>query len=198
MIYEKQWDILKKKERQGSLMRVLAVIDMQKDFIDGVLGTKEAAAIVPSVMKKIEEYRQRGDMVIFTRDTHHEDYLDTREGRKLPVPHCIEGSEGWKIWPDIDTEGSLIIDKPSFGSPELAALLQKKNRQEPLEGIELIGLCTDICVISNAIMIKNSLPETEVSVDPLCCAGVMPETHHNALKAMSMCQIDIKSKGEEK
>ncbi len=173
-------------------MRVLAVIDMQRDFIDGVLGTKEAKAILPAVMKKIEEYRKRGDEVIFTRDTHNEDYLESREGKKLPVPHCIRGTEGWEIWPEIDTEGSIIIDKPSFGSPELAETIAEKNSAAPLEEVEIIGLCTDICVISNAVMIKNILPETEVSVDSSCCAGVMPETHDNALKAMSMCQIDIK------
>lgn len=167
-------------------MKVLCVIDMQNDFIDGALGTKEAVAIVGNVKAKIELYRKSGDTVIFTRDTHTEDYMNTQEGRKLPVPHCIKGSEGWEITSALDTSGCTIIDKPTFGSYELSDYVAGLS---DVDGIELVGLCTDICVISNAMLLKARLPETPVSVDAACCAGVTPESHENALKAMAMCQI---------
>ena len=170
-------------------MRILLVIDMQNDFIDGALGTKEAQAIVGNVKAKIEEYRKKGDTVIFTRDTHGEDYMTTQEGKNLPVPHCIKGTEGWEISAELDVGDSLIIDKPTFGSKELSEYL---SGVEGLSEVELIGLCTDICVISNAMLIKAFMPEVKVSVDGSCCAGVTPESHSNALGSMKMCQIEIR------
>lgn len=172
-------------------MRVLIVVDMQNDFIDGVLGTREAMAIVPHVKKKIEAYRAEDATVIFTRDTHGEDYLDTQEGRKLPVEHCIRGTHGWELSKKLDTVDSEIIDKPTFGSYELIERLAKLDVETPLESVELVGLCTDICVISNAMLVKNRFPELQVIVDAACCAGVMPETHQTALRAMDLCQIEI-------
>ena len=170
-------------------MKVLCVIDMQNDFIDGALGSKEAEAIVDNVKRKIELYRKNGDTVIFTRDTHTEDYMNTQEGKNLPVPHCIKGTKGWEISPLLETGDSLIIDKPTFGSRKLAEYL---SGIEGLDEVELVGLCTDICVISNAMLIKAFMPEVKVSVDGSCCAGVTPESHNNALKSMKMCQIEIK------
>ena len=166
------------------MKKTLIVVDMQNDFIDGSLGTKEAQAIVPNVRKKIQEYKNRGDRIIFTRDTHQTDYLDTPEGKKLPVEHCIQGTKGWQIADGLVTEDCQYIDKPTFGWTHWS--------EESLDGeIELIGLCTDICVISNALLIKAYLPEVPISVDAACCAGVTPERHENALKAMEMCQIKI-------
>lgn len=166
------------------MKKTLIVVDMQNDFIDEALGTKEAVAIVPNVKKKIEEYAANGDEIIFTRDTHSEDYLETPEGKKLPVKHCIKGTHGWEIADGLYVEGCKIIDKPNFGWPEW--------KNESLEKVEIIGLCTDICVVSNALIIKASFPDAEVSVDASCCAGVTPETHAAALATMKMCQIDIK------
>lgn len=165
------------------MKRTLIVVDMQNDFIDMALGTAEAVAIVPKVKAKIQEYADRGDEIIYTRDTHFADYLDTPEGKKLPVPHCIEGTQGWQIAQGLYIDGCKIIDKPNFGWPHW--------NQEHLEQVELIGLCTDICVVSNALIIKASFPDAKVSVDPACCAGVTPETHDAALTTMKMCQIDI-------
>lgn len=170
-------------------MKALIVVDMQNDFIDGALGTKEAVAIVGKVKEKIAEYRKNGDTVIFTRDTHSENYMDTQEGKNLPVPHCIKGTMGWEISPELEVGNSLIIDKPTFGSKELAEHL---SGTDGLDEVELIGLCTDICVISNAMLIKAFMPEVKVSVDSLCCAGVTPESHSNALESMKMCQIEVK------
>ena len=166
------------------MKKTLIVVDMQNDFIDEALGTKEAVAIVPNVKKKIEEYAANGDEIIFTRDTHSEDYLETPEGKKLPVRHCIKGTHGWEIADGLYVEGCKIIDKPNFGWPDW--------KNESLEKVEIIGLCTDICVVSNALIIKASFPDAEVSVDASCCAGVTPETHAAALATMKMCQIDIK------
>lgn len=166
---------------------VLVVVDMQKDFIDGALGTKEAEAIVENVADRIRSFTGE---VIFTRDTHGENYLNTQEGKKLPVPHCIKGSEGWELDRRLEplcTAERKVFDKPTFGSVELAEYL--KN-QAP-DKITLIGLCTDICVISNAIMLKAYLTETEIAVVENCCAGVTPESHANALEAMKMCQINV-------
>ncbi|MBO5410149.1 MAG: cysteine hydrolase [Clostridia bacterium] len=168
-------------------MKLLVVVDMQNDFIDGALGTSEAVAIVDNVKKKIEEYKSCGNTVVFTRDTHTADYLTTQEGRKLPVEHCIEGTQGWRISSALDSEGCLIIDKPTFGSTELAQYVAESLP----ESVELIGLCTDICVISNAMLIKAFSPEIAVKVDSSCCAGVTPESHLNALEAMKMCQIEV-------
>ncbi len=172
-------------------MKILVVIDMQNDFIDGALGTKEAAAIVSNVAEKVQEYRKAGDSVVFTRDTHPENYMDTQEGKKLPVPHCIKGTAGWQIAEALDPEGCVIFDKPGFGSYELMDWLAKEADDRLPERIEVVGLCTDICVISNAMMIKSRLTEIPVVVDASCCAGVTPESHANALKAMEMCQIEI-------
>ena len=168
-------------------MKVLCVIDMQNDFIDGALGTKEAEAIVENVKAKIELYRKNGDTVIFTRDTHSEDYMNTQEGKNLPVPHCIKGSNGWEISEKLDTASDKIIDKSTFGSFELAEYI---STLADVDEIELIGLCTDICVISNAMIFKARFTETPIKVDSSCCAGVTPESHTNALSAMKMCQIN--------
>ena len=165
-------------------MKTLIVIDMQNDFINGSLGTAEAEAIVGRVKQKIEESRKNGDRVIFTRDTHHENYLDTNEGKHLPVVHCIEGTPGWAIRDELMFEGAEIIDKPSFGYTGW--------KDYNFDEVELIGLCTDICVVSNALIIKALFPEIKVSVDPECCAGVTPASHDAALQTMKMCQIEIK------
>lgn len=169
-------------------MKVLAVIDMQKDFIDGALGTKEAVSIVPMVAARIQQARRDGEQVVFTRDTHHADYLSTQEGRLLPVPHCISGTPGWELAPELEIADAPIFDKPSFGSPQLAAYLKALRE---LEQVELVGLCTDICVISNALLIKALLPELPLVVRAGCCAGVTPERHFNALRAMQCCQITV-------
>lgn len=171
-------------------MRVLVVVDMQNDFIDGALGTKEAVKIVENVVKKVDSFRENGDIVIFTRDTHQENYLNTQEGRDLLVPHCIEGTKGWEITDKIDVKDSKIINKPTFGSKELAEYIKSLNP----ESVELVGLCTDICVISNAMIIKAFNPELEISVDSNCCAGVTIASHNNALEAMKTCQIEIARK----
>ena len=164
-------------------MKTLIVIDMQNDFIDGSLGTKEAVAIVDNVKAKIQKYLDAGDQVIFTRDTHHDDYMDTNEGKHLPVVHCIEGTEGWEIRDVLSTEGCDIINKPSFGYTGW--------KDYDFEEVELVGLCTDICVVSNALIIKALFPEIKVSVDSSCCAGVTPESHEAALTTMRMCQIEV-------
>jgi len=170
------------------MKKVLIVIDMQNDFIDGALGTKEAAAIVTNVKRKIEEYKKSGNPVIFTRDTHDRNYLKTQEGRKLPVEHCIKGSDGWAISSELDTADSLIFDKNTFGSVSLMDYLAENYKEAEFE---FVGLCTDICVISNAIMLKAFLPEAGITVDASCCAGVTPQSHKNALEAMKMCQINV-------
>ena len=172
------------------MKNMLVVVDMQTDFITGALGTPEAASIVPMVRKKLEDFD--GD-VIFTRDTHGEDYLSTQEGRNLPVPHCIRGSDGWQIVPELSGFAHTIVDKPGFGSVELAERLRQKHLREPIGSVTLVGLCTDICVISNAMLIKAFLPEVPVLVDACCCAGVTPESHRNALEAMKRCQIAVEN-----
>lgn len=169
-------------------MDVLVVVDMQKDFISGALGTKEAVAIVPRVAEKIAQAKKAGKTVIFTRDTHQENYLQTQEGKNLPVPHCIENTPGWEIDPALDTTGAQIFDKPSFGSEELVQYLKGLDN---LTSAEFVGLCTDICVITNVLSAKCALPELPIAVDSACCAGVTPESHENALAAMRMCQIRI-------
>ena len=163
------------------MKKTLIVVDMQNDFIDGSLGTKEAKAIVGNVKSKIEEYQARGDEIIFTRDTHQEDYLDTPEGKKLPVRHCIYGTKGWEIAEELAVEEAIYIDKPTFGWVHW----NERNFEE----IELVGLCTDICVVSNALILKAMFPDAEITVDAGCCAGVTPETHRAALETMKMCQI---------
>lgn len=171
---------------------LLLVIDMQNDFIDGALGTKEAVAIVPNVIARIKEFD--GD-VIYTRDTHFASYLETQEGRNLPVPHCIKGTWGFELRGELKelckARNSAVLDKETFGAKELPAFL-KAHYPEGLASAELIGLCTDICVISNALLLKAFFPELPVSVTASCCAGVTPESHENALNAMKMCQITVR------
>lgn len=176
-------------------MKYLIVVDMQNDFITGSLGTKEAEAILPKVIEKTRNYDGE---IIFTRDTHTEAYLQTQEGKNLPVNHCLLGDEGWHLengLQDLIGEAGRtvkIYDKPTFGSVELAADLVRANEKEAITEIELCGLCTDICVISNALLCKAFLPEVPIYVDASCCAGVTPKSHANALEAMKMCQIYIK------
>lgn len=168
---------------------VLIVVDMQNDFVDGALGTKEAVAITPSVIEKVRNFN---GTVLFTADTHSEEYLSTQEGRNLPVKHCVKGTEGWKIRKELEElRKTPIIEKVTFGSSELGPLLVKMNSEEEISSITLVGLCTDICVISNAMIVKAFLPEVKVCVDSKCCAGVTPATHDNALEAMKMCQIEV-------
>ena len=170
------------------MKKLLVVVDMQKDFIDGSLGTEEAVAIVPKVAAKIKEYQDAGQEVVFTFDTHSENYLDTQEGKKLPVVHCIKGTPGWELDKALQGFEGKRFEKPAFGSPELG----KWAEGQQFSSIELIGLCTDICVISNALLLKAHLPETPFMVDSSCCAGVTPQSHQNALETMKMCQIEVK------
>ena len=173
------------------MQHILIVVDMQNDFITGALGTKEAEAIVPAAASKIRSFSGR---VLFTRDTHQADYLSTQEGRILPVAHCIQGTHGWQIHPELAalcTEPP--IDKITFGSSELALHLQALNQIETIQSITLIGLCPDICVISNALLLKAFLPEAEIIIDAACCAGVTPQSHQTALQAMKACQIQIEN-----
>ena len=165
------------------MKKTLIVIDMQNDFIDMALGTKEAISIVPAVKEKITEYVKIGAEIIFTRDTHGTNYLQTPEGKKLPVEHCIKGTKGWEIADGLYVKGCKIIDKPNFGWPNW--------KDENLQDVEIIGLCTDICVVSNALIIKASFPDANITVDSKCCAGVTVETHNAALKTMEMCQINV-------
>lgn len=166
------------------------IIDMQNDFIDGALGTKEAQAVVPRIEAKIVASKKDTSVstdLIFTQDTHGENYLDTQEGQKLPVPHCIKDTKGWNICRQLlpYTLFATILEKPTFGSTDLIAETAEYDR------IVLMGVCTDICVISNAMLLKAFYPEKEICVDASCCAGVTPESHSRALEAMKMCQIDI-------
>lgn len=174
------------------MQNILIVIDMQNDFIDGALGTAEAVQIVPNVAEKLKSFSGRA---LFTRDTHEEDYLSTQEGRNLPVPHCIRGTAGWEICAALApfAAEAETIDKPTFGSAALGERLRALNGEEPISGITLVGLCTDICVISNAMLIKAFLPEVPITVDAACCAGVTPESHRNALAAMKVCQIAVEN-----
>ena len=174
-------------------MHVLVVVDMQNDFVDGALGTKEAVEIVPRVAEKIRNFEGE---VLYTRDTHGEDYLETQEGKKLPIVHCVKGTKGWELHPEI---GALCkeepIDKPTFGSIHLGRMLRNMNEEYKLramggvESVTFVGLCTDICVISNAMIAKAFIPEVPIIVDGSCCAGVTPDSHRNALEAMKMCHI---------
>ncbi len=175
-------------------MKYLVVVDMQNDFIDGVLGTKEALEIVPNVIRKIQNFD--GD-VLFTQDTHTENYMNTQEGKNLPVPHCVKGTKGWDLSPEIakfrDERGAPTFLKPSFGSVGLPAYI--RDRQDA-ESIELVGLCTDVCVIMNAMILKANFTEVPVTVDASCCAGITPEGHQTALSAMKSCQIHITGENE--
>ena len=171
------------------MKKILIVVDMQNDFIDGALGTKEAVAIVPKVEEKIRNFDGE---VFFTRDTHETYYLETQEGKNLPVKHCIRDTEGWQIRKELDAlRKTEPIDKETFGSTDLAGELVTLNEDQGIGSITLVGLCTDICVISNAMLLKAFLPEVPIMVDSLCCAGVTPERHERALEAMKACQIEI-------
>ena len=172
------------------MRKILVVVDMQNEFIDGALGTPEAVAIVENVKTKIRGYDPAD--VFVTMDTHGPDYLNTQEGRNLPVEHCIKGSVGWLVRRDIAEilDGAKVYEKPTFGSTALAKDIAEIAAKEDIE-IEVIGLCTDICVVSNALLLKASMPEVTISVDPKCCAGVTPGSHEAALKTMQMCQIKI-------
>lgn len=179
---------------------ILIVVDMQNDFIDGALGTSEAKKIVPNVVNKIHSYIKDDDIIIATRDTHNKDYLFTEEGKKLPVEHCIKGTKGHELNTEVlDSlkEDCVIIDKPTFGALELGAKLRQLSILYDIENIEIVGLCTDICVISNAIIAKSALPNAHIKVDASCCAGVTPESHNRALDSMQTLQIEIVNRGKE-
>lgn len=167
--------------------KLLVVVDMQNDFIGGVLGTKEAQSILPAVRARIADARKEGEEVAFTRDTHGDDYLSSQEGKNLPVPHCIAGTAGHEIAAGLCLAGERVFDKPAFGSIELAAYVKERG----FAAVELVGVCTDICVISNALLIKAFCPEAEVCVRAGCCAGVTPQSHQTALEAMRACQVKI-------
>lgn len=171
----------------------LIVVDMQKDFVDGALGSPEAAAIVPAAAEYIRRRKGEGATVLATLDTHGADYLSTSEGRKLPVPHCIKGTDGWALNPQVEAalEGCERIEKPSFGSLRLPERVAELAGDAERLTIEVLGLCTDICVVSNALLLKARFPEADLRVVRACCAGVTPELHEAALKTMQSCQIDI-------
>ena len=167
-------------------MKYLIVVDMQVDFITGTLGSELATAIVPNVVEKVKRFDGK---IIFTRDTHFENYMNTQEGKKLPVPHCIKDSDGWQICDELKPYAETVVDKLTFGSIELPRLIESFG--EPIEKIEVCGLCTDICVISNAIVLKAAFPEVPIAVDSSCSAGVSVESHNTALNAMRAVQIEI-------
>ena len=175
------------------MKKILIVVDMQNDFIDGALGTKEAQAIVPAVVERIRQCREDGWTLIATLDTHGGDYMNTPEGRKLPVPHCIRGTEGWEIRAEIrEALGDcLLVEKPTFGSVKLPGIVAQIAGDDPEVTIELLGLCTDICVVSNALLLKAHFLKADIAVRRACCAGVTPATHEAALATMGCCQIDI-------
>ena len=173
------------------MKKFLIVVDMQKDFVVGSLGTHEAIAIVPKVVNKIKAFD--GELIV-TFDTHSEDYMNTSEGEKLPVPHCIKGTHGWKLVSllaeTLEGREYTAVEKPTFGSVELPKIIKEMAGNEEFS-IELVGLCTDICVVSNALLLKAHFPEVPISVDSRCCAGVTVESHNAALQTMKMCQIDV-------
>lgn len=173
------------------MKKILIVVDMQKDFVDGALGSSEAVSIVDNVVKKINSFE--GDIIV-TYDTHPENYMETQEGKNLPIPHCIKGTDGWKldakVQEALDKKNFKSIKKPTFGSLELIQYIKDNYNPDETE-IELIGLCTDICVVSNALLLKANFLETKVSVDASCCAGVTPDSHNAALTTMKMCQVNV-------
>lgn len=170
-------------------MKVLVVVDMQNDFVTGALGTKEAKAIVPKVVKKIKGFE---GTVLYTQDTHEADYMETQEGINLPVPHCLECTTGWELIPEIaELADSETIKKSTFGSINLGLILEELDEEEFVESITFVGLCTDICIISNALIAKAFLPDVPIIVEGSCCAGTTPANHRNALKAMAACQIVV-------
>lgn len=171
---------------------VLVVIDMQNDFITGSLGTAEGQAIVSQVVDRIRHHQ---GAIFVTRDTHEDDYLTRQEGHHLPVVHCTRGSEGWQLVSEVALALAgrevTFFDKPTFGSPDLAQALKEADQERRLTSVTLVGVCTDICVISNALVIKAFLPEVPLYVDAKACAGVSPESHQRALEAMAVCQVNI-------
>ena len=167
--------------------KYLIVVDVQKDFVDGALGTPEAQAIIPRVKEKIAEYRANGGKVIFTRDTHQNNYLETNEGKYLPVEHCIEWTNGWDIYEGVAYADAVVINKPTFGWLYWDEYIDNSSGVE----IELIGLCTDICVVSNALILKALFPSAKIKVDAAACAGVTPTSHNAALLTMQMCQVEV-------
>ena len=173
------------------MKKFLVVVDIQKDFVDGALGTPEAVVMIPNAVKKINEFD--GDIFV-TYDTHFDNYMETSEGKKLPVPHCIKGADGWKLNSDVAEalakKNYTEVEKLTFGSVELPELISEVVGEEEFS-VELIGLCTDICVVSNALILKANFPEMEIFVDASCCAGVTPESHNAALTTMKMCQINV-------
>lgn len=171
---------------------ILVVIDLQNDFINGTLGTQEAQKIIPACLEKIRKYPGE---VIFTQDTHDENYLVSQEGQNLPIMHCVHETWGWELAPEIallqQKNNYHIFPKPTFASTDLAQYLSQSHKENPIFEIEIIGLCTDICVISNALMIKGYLPEIPIKIDPSCCAGTTPEAHEAALQVLKSCQIHL-------
>lgn len=170
-------------------MKILIVVDMQNDFVSMALGTPEAQAIVSNVVEKIDAHRAEKSVVIFTKDTHNGDYMESLEGQKLPVPHCIACTEGWAIIPEIDTKNDEVILKKTFGYDDWMGVID--SLIDDTDEIEICGLCTDICVISNALIIRALYPNMPITVDAKCCAGVTPEKHKAALEVMKSCQIDV-------
>lgn len=169
------------------MKELLVVVDMQNDFIDGSLGTAEAVAILPYVLAKVKAAVENDVEVVFTMDTHSQSYLESLEGRHLPVVHCVKDTPGWQIHPALAPFAATIFTKPGFGSTELIDHIKKGGYGH----VEFVGLCTDICVVTNALMLKGALPELPVSVDPKGCAGVTSQSHQSAIETMKMCQIDV-------
>jgi nicotinamidase-related amidase len=177
-------------------MKVLIVIDMQHDFVDGVLGSPEARAIVPAIAAKVAEYAAMEEgVILYTRDTHFDNYMETMEGKYLPVPHCIANSEGWQIVPEVFNDDSEVVDKYTFGCyslpDEIWSACGLKYSKFDIDSIEFCGVCTDICVVSNVMITKTVFHQTPIIVDSKCCAGVTPAKHEAALETMRSCQIEV-------
>ncbi len=174
-------------------MNYLIIVDVQKDFVDGALGTKEAQAMLPALLQKAETFS--GEIIV-TLDTHFENYMETAEGKSLPVPHCIKGTEGWRLTPALEEmargKNWKTYEKPTFGSAAMMEDFKTLHAAGRVDSVELVGLCTDICVVSNALLLKAAMPEVPICVDARCCAGVSPETHEAALAVMQCCQIQIR------
>lgn len=188
---------IERKVNNMSTKKILIVVDMQTDFTTGALGSKEAASIVSNVAAKINEARANGDMVIFTQDTHGDDYMQTEEGKNLPVPHCIKGTDGWLFAAGLQGDNDNVFEKETFGSMKLGKFLETMQADDEEYAIELVGLCTDICVLSNAVIAKAAMPNAHVIVDAACCAGVTPESHDTALNAMKAIQVEVINQGKE-
>ncbi|MGP1440930.1 MAG: cysteine hydrolase family protein [Treponema sp.] len=180
------------------MKRILIVVDMQNDFIQGSLGSVDALSIVENVVQKIKSYNERNDLVVATLDTHTDEYLNTLEGKKLPVPHCIKGTEGHSLdkrIKDCLNTNAICVEKETFGSLKLKDIIEDYLKKDGIDvkdlEIELIGLCTDICVVSNAILLRAMFPNTKISVSSVCCAGTSKERHNASLEVMKSCQIDV-------